>query len=275
MSEEKLVDKIDDIYKEIEPSLVGVAYKYKVPNPKEVVAEWLSKAFIIADRFDKGELTKKVSLETDENSEKSVAFDPSKHSQEEFVESLKAYLKTAFVHDLIKQYNKRKRHSKYQVSQLHASANMSSGLDSLDSFLDAIHVDDIMAIIKLDISRLEGSKSSVLDLVNQKFLESIYTYCDDLKNSYGNFVVVQDIDQEDNKKFFTEDFRDDLEDGVRKNLCKVILAEENPMLIQKLNFLISKDKKGTLQKRIFRYFFEYHNGYPKRLRNRVKNKEMK
>jgi hypothetical protein len=267
---EKLVDKIDKIYKEIEPSLIGCAYRYKIPNPREVVKEWLSRAFIIADRFDKGELKKKVSL----NKESTEVYDPELHSQEDFVASLKAYLKTAFVNDLIKQYNKRKRDNKYRSTQYNP-LDPTSRAQSIDSLLDAIHLADILDIIEIDINRLQGSKTSVLDLVNQKFLEAIRTHCLSLNEDYGNFVVVQDADQVDNKKFFTEDFRDDLEDGVRKQLCIIILEEDNPMLLQKLNFLISKDKRGTLQKRLFRYFFEYHNGYPKRLRNRIKNRGIK
>lgn len=270
---EKLVDKVDEIYKEIERSLIASAHRYKVPNPEEVVRAWLSQAFIIADRFDKGELQKKVQLH--EGNSEVEDFDPAKHDSEEFIRSFKSYLKTSFKNDLTKQYHKRKRHNKYQTSQMHAPASYRTGAGTLDELLDAVHVSDIVKIIEVDISRLDTHQTSVLDIVNQKFLEAIQSHCEQLIAKYGNIVVVQNIDIEDNKLFFSKDFRDELETGVRKELCKIILEEENPLIIQKLNYLISEDKRGTLQKRLFRYFFEYHNGYPKRLRNRIKNKAFK
>lgn len=273
MTEElKVVNLIDDIFKEIEPSLIGYAYRYKVPNPQEEAKAWLSQAFIIADRFDKGELKKKISNKKENISED---YNPNIHTEEQFLKSFKNYLKTSFVHDIIKRYHKQKRYNKYQNAQKHIDSNITSSVNTLDGLLDAINIKDILDIIDIDINRLDGSKTSILDLVNEIFLKAIRDHCIKIAGSYGNFIVVPNIDENDNKRFFSEDFRDDLEVGVRKNICKVILAENNPMLIQKLNFLISKDKRGTLQKRLFRYFFEYHNGYPKRLRNRIKNKKIK
>lgn len=272
-NEVKLVDKIDEIYKEIKPALVGCAYRYKVPNPQEAANEWLAKAFIIADRFDKGELKKKVNPTKQEGA--SEDYNPDIHSQEDFIATFQSYLKTAFVNDIIKQYHKKKRHANYQKSKTHQAAQVDITSQPIDELLDAIYLNDIIPLIELDLSRIEGEKTTILELVNEKFLEAIRDYCYDLRNQYGNFIVVKNLDETNSQKFFSLDFKESLEDGVRKSLCKTILSSKNPMLVQKLGFLISKKKRGTLQKRLSRYFFEYYNGYPKRLKNRVNNGTLK
>lgn len=272
-NEVKLVDKIDEIYKEIKPALIGCAYRYKVPNPQEAANEWLAKAFMIADRFDKGELKKKVNPTKQEGA--SEDYNSDIHSQDDFIAAFQSYLKTAFVNDIIKQYHKKKRHTNYQKSKTHQAAQVDLTAQPLDELLDAIHLEDIIALVELDISRIEGEKTTILELVNEKFLEAIRDYCYNMRSEYGNFIVVRNLDEKNNQKFFSLDFKEGLADGVRKNLCRTILSTDNPMLIRKLSFLISKDKKGTLQKRLARYFFEYYNGYPKRLKNRVNNGTLK
>lgn len=278
-----LVDNFSEIYAEIKPSLISIAYKYKVPNPDEFADEWLSKAYMIIKRFETGELEKKVYQNSSEISDTDrstelVDYNPSVHSIESLNDSLKAYLKRSYVNDVIKQYNRRKKQVNYQkqYAETHLSIG-DGGYSSIDSFLhyDSIYIDDILSLLELDIKRLSVNTTSVLDMVTKIFLNCIQSHCQDMKVKYGNFIVVKDVDIDDNKRFFSESFRNNLENGVRKKLCDVILSSSNPVLIEKLSYLINPQKRGTLQKRLFRYFFEYHNGYPKRLRNRVHSKTLR
>jgi len=274
--EEKIVlaEKLPELYSELKPALIGIAYKYKVPNPSEFADEWLSKAYMIVDKFDRGDLKKKVYL-SHEGGINLAEYDQEIHSEKHLLKSLKAYLKKSFVNDLIKQYHKRKRYQDFSnsVYQMRDEANYST-IDSL-LHLNPAYIEDINSLLTIDLSRLAKNTTSVLDMVNRIFLKALFEYCDGIKSKYGNIMVVKDLDTEDNKRFFSEDFRSDLEQGVRLKLCDVILEDTNPVLIKKLSYLIDLSKRGTLQKRIFRYFFEYHNGYPKRLRDRVNSKTLR
>lgn len=272
-----LLDRLPELYSELKPALVATAYKYKVPNPDEFADGWLSRAYLIIDKFDKGHLEKKVYLES-EGKNVLVDYDPKVHKNQELDKSLKAYLKRSFINDVIKQYHKEKKKTNFQKNYVDSFGSIETGgYSTIDSFLhyDSVFIDDVIGLLEVDIKRLESNTTSVLDKVTQAFLKAMHTYCLDMQSEYGNFVVVKDVDISDNKRFFSENFRADLEHGVRAKLCETILKEKNPVLIKKLSYLIDPKKRGTLQKRLFRYLFEYHNGYPKRLRNRVKNKTLR
>lgn len=264
----KISENIDELYTEIKPILLSYARRYKAPNPNDIVNDWLSTAYIIARRFDDGELTKRV-----ESEKKFIEFDPSKHTEDMFAASLKKYLITAFIHDIIKQYNVGKKYvapprdatnpEMFDVEVNKQTRRM------ISSDADSAQLTDLQEIIDSDIGRLQSNCTTILDLTNIKFLQAISSYCTLLLERFGNFQIVQDLDVEENRHFFSEDFKEDAELGIRKELCKVILKEDNPAIIQKLGILINPDNKGTLQKRIFRYFFEHKGGLPARLKRKI------
>ena len=114
--EDKFADRIAEIYKEIEPSLFSMARRLKASNPEQVVKGWMSRAYEIVDRFDKGELKAKVYKEPD-NHDEMESYNPDKHDRERFETALKNYLKQCFVRDILKDYNKRKRRKEAQVDE--------------------------------------------------------------------------------------------------------------------------------------------------------------
>lgn len=266
----KISENIDKLYAEIKPILLSYARRYKAPNPGDIVNDWMSTAYIIARRFDDGELTKRI-----ESDKKFIEFDPEKHTNDQFASSLKKYLITAFIHDIIKQYNVGK---KYMVPKGGAEQDgteifdMQVGKQSRRSVMhdaDSANLSDFKEIVDSDASRLQSNCTTILDLTNVKFLQAVSSYCECLLEKFGNFQIAQDLDINKNRHFFSEDFKEDAEIGIRKELCKIILAEDNPAIIQKLGILINPNNKGTLQKRIFRYFFEHKGGLPARLKRKI------
>lgn len=263
----KISDNIDKVYTEIKPILLSYARRYKAPNPSDIVNDWMSNAYIIARRFDDGELTKRV-----ESDKKFVEFDPDKHTADMFASSLKKYLITAFIHDIIKQYNLGKKYvapprDNPNTDMFESVASKPARAAIHDA--DSANLSDLKEIVDSDMSRLESNCTTILDLTNVKFLFAVSQYCNQLLQKFGDFQIVQDLDMEENRHFFSEDFKEDAETGIRKELCKIILQEENPAIIQKLGVLINPDNKGTLQKRIFRYFFEHKGGIPARLKRKI------
>jgi hypothetical protein len=269
LKETTVSHNIYKIFQDIEPVLLVLAHKYRIANADDVVQNWLSNAFIIADKFDKGQLQKKVSIRKEDGTLSIEDFDAKVHTDEDFIRSLKLYLKTSFTNDLKSAYNKTNRRidilGKYGMQGSIQGYYPTPTGDSLNS----ADINDLIAIVEIDIERLGSDQRSLLNLANQKLLEAVLGYCKSFREYAGNAMVVKDLREKSERTFFLQGFRDDMEKAVRKSLCKIIIEENNPMLIQKLSGWISKDKKGTLQKRLFRYFFDYYGGYPKRLVNRA------
>lgn len=282
--EDKFAGRLADIYKEMEPLLLATAHQLKAPNPRQLVKGWMSRAYVIVDRFDKGELKAKVYKEQD-NFDEMENYDPEKHERAKFEQALKHYLRKCFARDILKEFNKQKKHRELQEKHNVADATtsdfsalgLSSGVKLFD--YDAITIDHIINLISYDLEKISEESSCAIDVVHQRFLQALLSFCEKLRDRPGpgdwkNLVVVPDIDEPENKKFFAYDFRSEVESGVRKELCRMILKEENPIIMQKLGVLASRDKPAALQKRLFRYFFEKKKGFPERLRVRVKNKTL-
>jgi len=279
--DEEFAQKLAEIYKELEPSLLAIAHRYKAPNPHVAVDGWRSRAYVIVDRFDKGDLKKKVYVNP-ENQEDMEEYNPSEHEMERFIFSLKNYLKQAFARDLLKAHQKAKRARESQDALVGATTSSYSkagfSVSAMDLMkYDSIRIDSLIKVIKSDVEKVERNQTCVLDVVQHRFLSSLLNFCNELKSrgsDWTNMVVVTDVDEKENKKFFSYDFRSELEDGIRKQICRCIVAEKSPIVIQKLAKLVDKKNKSALQKRLFRYLYEYRGGLPVRLRNRVKNRTL-
>lgn len=277
----ELSDRVAKIYEEMEPTLLGLAHRFRAPNPQVTVNEWMSRAYEIVRKFQDGEIKAKVY--TGETRELEI-YDPELHSQEELIEPVKNYLKQAFVNDIFKGYNKRKKHREAQnqeplVTSTTSEYSQTGFAESATGLFkyDAITIKDFRKIVEKDWERAAASSNCLLDTVGERFLFAVYNLCNSIINRGGeweNLVVVTDVDTEDNKKFFTYDFRSELEEGVRSEICKLILHEQNPIVIKKLGKLANPGNKQALQKRLFRYLYEYKKGFPERLRTRVKNKTL-
>lgn len=279
--DERFAQKLAEVYKELEPSLLAIAHRYRASNPQVVVDGWRSRAYEIVDRFDKNALKKKVYKST-ENQDEMVEYNPDEHEMERFIFSLKNYLKQSFANDLLKASQKaqRARDSRDSLVGATTSSYSKTGFAAENRDLmkyDSIRIDSLIKVIKSDVDKVEKSQTCVLDVVQHRFLFSLLNFCNELKGRGGDWetmVVVPDVDETENKRFFSYDFRSELEDGIRKQICKCIVVEKSPIVIQKLAKLVDKKNKSALQKRLFRYLYEYRRGMPVRLRNRVKNRTL-
>ena len=277
----KFADDVPSIYRELEPSLIALAHRYKAPNPRDTVRAWLSRAYEIVARFDAGALQKKV-YAAEDTQEELISFDPAIHVRADFIRSLKNYLKRSFTNEILK-FHKASRRSQERpddvavgtTSQFSKVGFAESG-NGLFRY-DAITIDFLLKIIELDHARARRGSQSITELVQERFLWALLCYCRSIKergDPWDKLVVVPNVDAVDHKKYFSVDFRIDLEDGVRRELAKLIVTETNPIVIERLGVLINLQQKGTLQKRLFRYFFEHHRGFPERLKARIRNRTL-
>lgn len=278
-SDKKFSAQIGVIYKEIEKQLVALAHRYRAPRPQAAVDEWFSRAYEIVLRFDTGDLQPKVKVDKD-----MVPYNPEIHPDEMFLVELKRYLKQAFINDLLKAYHHNKKmvsdNDNVAASQVanYAATSAESSIRPIFKY-DVIQLDSLIKILEYDLDKNEGSMSCMVDVIHGNFVKAVLSFAKNLSTrpEWQDQAVVTDIDEKDNKKFFANDFRSELEDGVRKELCKQILSEENPIIIEKLAKLVQvepKECKAALQKRLFRYLYEFRGGIPARMRKRMKNKTL-
>lgn len=277
----KFTDMIEQIYDDLKPALKGLALRYHAPNPDAAVREWMSNMYDIVNRFDNGRLQPKVYTST-ENQDEMTEYNPSRHKDEEFLRSLKNYLKKSFLNDLIKNYNNRQRKQSAEIKAAKENCSefsrtgFAEGNANLFKY-DVITLETVTNLIKKDWEKSTEASLCVLDAMFERFLRALTQVCTDMcerGSEWRTMAVVSDIDEKDNKKFFSYDFRCELESGVRQYLLKIIIEEENPIIADRLLKLADPKNKAALQKRLFRYLYEHKNGLPARLRTRVKHKEL-
>lgn len=279
--EDKIANRVYEIYGELKPSLLALAYRYKAPNPQDLVDSWMSRAYEIVDRFDKGELKGKVYVDPDKQGEMED-YIPSVHEQDRFIKSLKNYLKQSFLNDILRVYYKNKKTKDYQDDLVEASSPAYASVSFDNSALslleeDIVTLEKFTKVVEKDYIKVKAENCSMADLVQEKFLLAFYNFCNSLMRrgeEWKKMIIVNDIDEKENKKYFCYDFRTEIEEGTKRELCRLILQEENPILLKKLHLLASESNKFALQKRIFRYLYEYNGGMPVRLKLKLKNQEI-
>lgn len=261
---------ISNVFDEIKPYLIFKAKSFGAPNPSDFVQEWLTKAYLIANRFDTG-VTQRQAF--DEEQKLSVSFDDSKHSEKDFLKSFKGYLKKSFLNDLIKYYRSQEKKTEFLASEKIWKADAISSIDALDNLIEAVYLKSIIDLLNEDYSKIEKPIRSSAEAVNELFFLATIKHCEEIQANYGNIVVAAHTDKLNNSNFFTKDFREMLDSGIRKQLCKILLEHDNPIIIEKISILIRDEGKASLQKRICRYFYSYLGGYPKRIRSRMTKNE--
>lgn len=278
-NKQKLADNVAVIYKDLKPALLALAYRYRAANPHDTVSAWQSRAYEIVDRFDKGSLGGMVYTHVD-NQNEMEEYNPDKHAQERFIKSLGNYLKQAFTNDLLKVYSKDKRQQERQeIAASMASPNYGVPNSSEMANIvrcDALNLTALTKFIEADYLRVKGAVG-LSDAVQERFLLAMLNFCKEMMSrgeDWRNLIVVPDLDEEDSKKFFSYDFRSELEDGVRIQVCKLLVKETKTVIVNKLATMIDKNSRSAIQKRLSRYLYEYRGGMPKRLRVKMKNKEL-
>ena len=268
---------VPKLFKELEPAFFSIAFKYRVSNPGEIVKSWMSKAFEIVSKFDAGTLKKKVYSEQGIL----VEFNPEEHDDEEFITTLKYYLKQSFTNDIIRNYNAHLMHKRKEgeTGKYTMSDYSRAGFSQMSKLMryDNVTIKDIVKLVELDKERAASNKTTILDVIQEKFLQALLNYCNSIISQgppWDELVVIPDIEENRNKEFFSIEFKESLEDGIRKHIAMLLVEEANPIIVAKLGVLMNPKNRGTLQKRILRYFFRYKKGYPARIRARIKSKTL-
>lgn len=274
-----LASRIVEIYADLDVSLRGIARKLNTPHPKQSVDEWFSRAYEIALKFDRKELTAKVRLE---ESEELSNYDTSRHTTEQLEHDFKRYLRQAFSNDLHRAYALGKRivsESDIAAAGMYIEkmAARAPAAQPLPIFrYDVIKLSQLVRLLEDDLSRLSQDRRSMPDAIYHAFIQAFLNYCRGLLQlpEWQEVAVIPDPDETDSKLYFNPDFRVELENNVRRELCRIIISEKNPILVHRLHVLADSSGPAALRKRLFRYLFEYRGGIPDRIRNRIKNRTL-
>lgn len=263
-----LSEDIRAIYSGIRPSLVSMAYNFKVNNPVDYTEEWQTKAYSILSKFDSGALKPRLYL--DSSKSKLVDYDPKEHSKEMLVSGIKSYLVKSFANDLIKNSNSKKRDSAFLKRAMQAQAQISPDkfYQASNTIEKSITIQEFVEVVSFDLERLYAP-ITINDKVQKIFLEALVEVCESMKRSFGNLRIALNVNTTSKRKFFTDDFKCDLETEIVKILCDRTICEKNPLVVKRLSALINQEKKSAIKNKIYRYLFDYKGGMPKRLAKRL------
>ena len=275
MEQKNLVDEFERLFTRIEGTLIRIATSRKISNCRDEVCEWKTSAFLIMRKFDEGHFVKKV---RNERLELEVLSEQSEFSTEAFEKSLSNYLCRSWVNHLNKKYKKNKREERIMGDNRNVVAESSissysvlsaTAPEILDEYI--VRIKDFSEMVHLDLKRIDCREHKVNDLIFQHFISSILEYCTELYqrgSDWENLIIVPNLNEMRNRCFFSLDFRGEMEECIRHNLCKRILEEVSPETLKGLDLLV---KKTPLRKRISRYLFEYRGGMPSRFRKKSFN----
>jgi hypothetical protein len=254
------------IFKEIEPSLAGIAAKMGISDPAGEARSWYARFCDILSGFNSGKLAKEI--HRDDGTIESVPERPTEEQSIDFVKSLKSYLRTAFKHDLIQAYNKRKRF----VQVDNPEQAMQRGVSPVQTHVlaseeEIIKLSDLIGLIESDCKRKKRSVTVARDQLNYLFLLSTLKFYKQFMRDYGDMPIVRDLAAKDAREFFVFDIREGRTEAIGKILEGLISKESVKAVKLSSRELLSPDKGYfTLNRKISRYFNNAMGGMPHRLK---------
>ena len=279
-SEVRLAEEIPTIFESIKPGLIRIAIGYRIPNVKSYVDEWQARAFFIAKKFDDGSLRRKVFADQG-------GLEGTKEITEEidFLKLFKSYLKTSFKNDLNKDYFSRRktRYIDDCVTTLSKGEGSSSKADYVvgvtpavsDTITDAASIPDILEVVCFDLDKAKKTAVLAVDLANVAFFEALRKSLMNLGQFWLTEPVIRDICCENNKDYFDADFREMLTPRILLYLSEAALAEQSPVVASRISDICLSHAGMAIQRRLYRYFFNYQGGLQKRLSRFRKSKRNK
>lgn len=260
-----LAQEIPTIFAAIRPHLCKMAHGYRVPNVDNYVDEWQANAFFIAKKFDNGELDKKA-LEGEgvESSDQEI----------DFLRLFKFYLKASFKNDLNKHYGVMQR-TKYSEDVFApksddkessgASAFLVDTSNATANIGDSANISDLLQIVVHDLDRAKKTAKVASDRVNIVFYESLQKSLINLGKFWLSEPVVEDVDSAESKTYFDPDFREMLTPRILFYMAEAALKESSPLVASKIADICLSHAGMAMQRRLYRYFFDYQGGLSKRI----------
>lgn len=267
MSDIRLAIHVDACYRECYRGLYRIAQKFwSLGDPRNLVEDWEGEAALIAIRFDLGELVKRVYIKPQDGPAEMVDFDPTIHTEEQILSSFNMYLKRCFANHLIKKIVVDIREKK-NAREIRAAVrpSVSSFHSNTDENDNSASLDNVLAMIKLDIEKIQDTKANVAEATALAFLRSLYIATLNIRQEYGNFIVIPDINMSDNHGYINIDYYELLESRVKHEMAQMILAEENPILVKQYARVIMGENEYGLSKRLSRYFHKHRGGIRHRI----------
>lgn len=275
----RLAQEIPSIFEAIRPALIKIAIGYRVPDARAYVNEWQAKAFFISKKFDDG------ILQTKQVAESGVGgLIQTLEADIDFLKVFKAYLKIAFKNDLNRDYSSRKR-TKFIADLVERSSGGSTGDDANSSMADYIcgavpaeaeltadcaNIPDLLQIVCHDLEKAKASAVFAVDLANVAFLEAMRLALLNLGQYWRDEPVIPYIGREENKDYFDPEFRDMLTPRVLFYMAQAALSEPSPAVASRISDVCLSHAGMAIQRRMYRYFFNYKGGLQNRIpRSRI------
>lgn len=251
------------LFAEIEPSLTGIAAKLGVPDPAGEARSWYARFIDIVSAFNTGRLHREI--HRDDGTIEEMPSNPSEEQILAFKKSLKAYLKTAFKHDLIQAFNKRKRFVQFEEEAQAPPEN--PGRPTTLTHEEIIRLSDLIALIQGDAQRKRRSATLARDRINYLFLLATLKFYKKMLHDFGDIPIVRDLHAKDSRDFFIFDVREGRTEAIGIILQDLIDKESAKAVKLCSRKLLNPDKGYlTLNRKISRYFNDSLGGMPFRLK---------
>lgn len=253
---EQLTKEIYTIYESVKPTFLRQAKRFRVPNPENFVSEWLTDAYLIADKIDKQRIeNNKLFLEVQD------------------LKNFKGYLVTSFKNDIMKRYTLTKLRVGHVTSLSSNSEHNLGSRNSLEGvaappseYKEGYKISDLRSAVALDINvqnkKLHNySRSEYVDYLIKC---SIYNGLCYLERAWDN-PIVSDLDTvcfQKSKSDVASDLFAELQRYANLWLCDKALQEYCPFSQNDLAVFVCKE--GMI-KRIENYFSDEEAGVPANL----------
>ena len=270
MTAEISTNSAQTLFAELEPSLAGIAAKLRVSDPAGEARSWYARFTDIVSAFNAGKLQREI--HRDDGTVETVPDNPTEEQNEAFKKSLKSYLKTAFKHDLIQAFNKRKRFVQIDdhLDRRHGEPQSVASQPTAQVYLseaEIIRLSDLINLIESDCKRKKKSVSVARDQVNYLFLLATHKFYKQFIKEYGDMPIVRDLHAQDARDFFIFDIREGRTVAIGQQLQGLIDHEPVRAVQLCCRKLLSPDKGYfTLNRKISRYFNSTLGGMAYRLK---------
>jgi hypothetical protein len=266
MTAEISTDSAQMLFSELEPSLTGIAAKLGVSDPAGEARSWYARFADIVSAFNLGKLQREI--HRDDGTVEVLPESPTLEQNEAFQKSLKSYLKTAFKHDLIQAFNKRKRFVQIEdPDQELSKASYPTPHSLLISEEEIIRLSDLVGLLEADCNRKRRNVSVARDQVNYLFILATLKFYKQLLHDYGDMPIVRDLHAKDARDFFIFDIREGRTEAIGQ-ILRDLVAQEPARAVQLCSKKLLSPEKGyfTLNRKISRYFNNVLGGMPLRLK---------
>jgi hypothetical protein len=255
-----IVDEIHTIFAAMLPSFTHMARRYQIANPEDWAKEWQTNAYLIALKFDKGDLVKKGLVDGTDGLVEGI-------DDASFLKSFRGYLMTAYRNELNANFAKNK--TKKNVSLFTEDGDTISALPSCvtdDAPNEHVYLEDILPILERDCRRTNRLAETPSEACTAAFNQATLSALKSMKSKWDGIPVLADINQQFESGKIACDFLPEWRERTKFAFAHLLLQETCPFTVQKMSVVLFSEQDFAVTKRFERYLTDHLGGLSQRIK---------